>query len=114
MSKIKCNQIETVDGTLTHDVATMGIESGSNSEGSWVKFPDGTMICYGRYEGNTPGPYTFPQAYIDNNIHIQISMYGSENPQPISEQAPKDITTTDFRRDSESWGFMYIAIGRWK
>lgn len=45
MSKIKANTIENVAGTSSHDVANMGIESGSNANGNYTKFPDGTMIC---------------------------------------------------------------------
>lgn len=47
MSTIKTNTIENVAGTESHDVATMGIESGSNTNGEYTKFPDGTLICTG-------------------------------------------------------------------
>ena len=47
------------------------ISSGSNSNGSWVEFPDGTMICYGyvRITQSIPGngmstyTITFPQTF---------------------------------------------------
>lgn len=45
MSKIIANQIENVAGTETHNVDTMGIVSGSNANGNYIKYPDGTMIC---------------------------------------------------------------------
>ena len=31
-----------------------GIQSGSNANGSWTKFPDGTMECWGRSNWNAP------------------------------------------------------------
>ena len=78
MSKIKANTIENVAGTATHDVATMGIESGSNANGHWTKFPDGTMIqwniitvtdqaiddAYGTLFQGTRD-ITFPQPFIE-------------------------------------------------
>lgn len=33
------------------------IESGSNTNGSWIKFSDGTMICYKEISGNTGGVF---------------------------------------------------------
>ena len=48
MSKIKCNQIESIDGTVTYNVKDLGISitSGGDDKARWTKFPDGTMIIY--------------------------------------------------------------------
>ena len=57
------------------------VESGSNANGSWVKFADGTMIQWGNKSftgsasGNT-GSYTtvtFPQAFSDNKISVSYT-----------------------------------------
>ena len=39
------NEMEAIKA-LNEKVAGI-VESGSNENGSWVKFADGTMICYG-------------------------------------------------------------------
>lgn len=48
------------------------IQSGSNSNGSWIKFPDGTMICYSpnliqRPDGNEreSGSWIYPAAFTN-------------------------------------------------
>lgn len=58
------------------------VESGSNDNGSWVKFADGTMIQWGSSSfvgaetGNT-GSYkriTFPQAFANNKISTKYQL----------------------------------------
>lgn len=80
MSILKTNQLETLSGEV-RDVANMGIESGSNENGSWVKFPDGTMIQWGIIEFQAMSVnelqevnFSFPQPFIDTNYGIQYSI----------------------------------------
>ena len=68
------NEMEAIKA-LSGKVAGI-VESGSNDNGSWVKFADGTMIQYGSksFTGSTSGNagsyavVTFPQAFADNKI----------------------------------------------
>ena len=55
---IKTNKIGNVAGTVEYDVDGMGIESGSNADTTWTKFPDGTLIVCGII--NTSGDITVP------------------------------------------------------
>lgn len=109
------------------------IESGSNDNGSWIKYSDGTMICYkstgwidmnittswgSLYEGNI-SVGNFPAEFIETPT-ISVTPFGSGM---LIEQGGVDASKT-------SWGnitgvrpnsvenvkarFHLIAIGKWK
>lgn len=109
------------------------IESGSNDNGSWIKYSDGTMICYkstgeidmnittswgSLYEGNI-SVGNFPAEFIETPT-ISVTPFGSGM---LIEQGGIDASKT-------SWGnitgvrpnsvenvkarFHLIAIGKWK
>ena len=109
------------------------IESGSNDNGSWIKYSDGTMICYkstgeidmnittswgSLYEGNL-SLGNFPAEFIETPT-ISVTPFGSGM---LIEQG-------GFHASETSWGiltcvrpnsvenvkarFNLIAIGRWK
>ena len=109
------------------------IESGSNYNGSWIKYSDGTMICYkstgeidmnittswgSLYEGNI-SVGNFPAEFIETPT-ISVTPFGSGM---LIEQGGIDASKT-------SWGnitgvrpnsvenvkarFHLIAIGKWK
>lgn len=109
------------------------IESGSNDNGSWIKYSDGTMICYkstgeidmnittswgSLYEGNI-SVGNFPAVFIETPT-ISVTPFGSGM---LIEQGGIDASKT-------SWGnitcvrpnsvenvkarFHLIAIGKWK
>lgn len=109
------------------------IESGSNDNGSWIKYSDGTMICYkstgeidmnvttswgSLYEGNI-SIGNFPAEFIETPT-ISVTPFGSGM---LIEQGGIDASKT-------SWGnitgvrpnsvenvkarFHLIAIGKWK
>lgn len=68
------NEMEAIK-SLNEKVAGI-VESGSNENGSWVKFSDGTMICYGSTSANANSDYytlTFPCQFIDSNYSISIT-----------------------------------------
>jgi len=48
MSNIKVNTLENLAGTNSKSVDDIVDypQSGSNENGNWVKFADGTMICH--------------------------------------------------------------------
>jgi hypothetical protein len=67
--------IATAEGwSLKDNIATGIVESGSNSNGSWVKWADGTMMQRGSFVGTTAGPVThsWPQSFVGG--------YGDINP----------------------------------
>lgn len=61
------------------------IESGSNTHGSYIKFADGTMICYsqgvaGYYDSASKvyvSDWTFPIAFIDKPVVIGNTLGGN-------------------------------------
>ena len=109
------------------------VESGSNDNGSWIKYSDGTMICYkstgeidmnittswgSLYEGNI-SVGNFPAEFIETPT-ISVTPFGSGM---LIEQGGIDASKT-------SWGnitgvrsnsaenvkarFHLMAIGKWK
>lgn len=114
------------------------VESGSNANGNWVKYIDGTMICYMEATGSVnintawgsvyykdiTTEYTFPQTFISvPSVQLTVSPtsttafwqgYGDEVP---------TITTTSYKnfaliRPTSTTGVGYkvkiFAIGKWK
>lgn len=109
------------------------VESGSNSNGTYIRFGDGTQVCYqelGDYtytlSGNSSGniDFTYPKPFIE-----RPSLSGSGD--PLGTQGVDRIAWLNFRsfsqsvarikvhnRDSSSIGeirgLSYKAIGKWK
>ena len=102
------------------------VESGSNANGSYVKFGDGTLICYRNLGGTTSG-----SGNIDASIDFPVLFVGTE---PTVTAQLKCIThqnwqgqlfqgTTGFNSvrfvvtgaaASQNYAINYTAIGRWK
>lgn len=114
------------------------LESGSNANGSYIKFGNGTMICwveqlqsasttmtaYGSLWHSDQKTWTFPLSFIDNKYSVFPSHIRSVGNQPISVSrlASIDLTKSQFI----FWNIFalsalpslevnsLIAIGRWK
>ena len=108
------------------------IESGSNSNGNYIKFSDGTMICYGRqamtfsstisygniYRGDAQ-TINLPATFIDTNYQRFISPLA---PIHDSYSVDNDITTSTFKffpvsytsQGEDTRYISYFAIGKWK
>ena len=108
------------------------IESGSNENGKYIKFADGTMICRhtftktlsfpiewgGWYEG-TISNVSFPQSFVGEIPDISLdktrgaeAIVGTVNPTLTgieSATLQRPTTATDV-----ACVFSYIAIGKWK
>lgn len=120
----------------THTLASLGAEAvtvtGSSSNGKYIKFADGTMICYNRLVVNslaiTAGwgswfisavlSYSFPATFLDNPI---VSVNVESTSGDIAIWAPQATTTTGFngrftRGASATFNSVvaWMAIGRWK
>ena len=130
LSAQNMNKIENQLEQNTNDIAGI-IESGSNSNGSWIKFSDGTMICRNTFlisdvtftELATGINYsetqtiTYPQEFIDNDVSVKVSCRSANfawavNETSIASSFQFDILhSTNVIRDISC---SYIAIGKWK
>jgi hypothetical protein len=101
------------------------ISSGSNSNGSYVKYPDGTMICWNSISAVagtgiqntgvktypitfTAAPFTMVQHYSQASVFANWYVYNNAiNGFTLYHQGLSgvDLTGTSFK---------YIAIGKWK
>lgn len=110
------------------------IESGSNTNGSYVKYIDGTMICYATISTTTEGvtsyyntlsrtgniSVTFPETFIDVP-NVTITPHGNQSiGSQILTTVPMTASAFTFwliktqNSTSTVCQFSYIAIGRWK
>lgn len=113
-------------------------ESGSSSSGRWVKFSDGTMICFGAINATIPeqqllggfvwgttgtqaeaDPVTFPQPFVGAAPTLSLAMEVGEE----LNTAIRTVSTTAFTWRLYTYSqvatgstkkLMYTAIGRWK
>lgn len=111
------------------------IESGSNDNGSYVKYADGTMICRAKknivtgtwgatgsmYYYDFSEPISFPEEFLDEDtLSVEISSNNSSFVflcQGVSYTA-SEITKVNLLRptlaNNSSITISYIAIGKWK
>lgn len=112
------------------------VESGSNDNGRWIKYSDGTMICYGKTTKNVSiTNFSNSQKYYyqdDINIKLPISFIDSDyysnviavNNQNGSQNVYAIRNKTQSKFDfclssllsfsSNNNTFWWLAIGRWK
>ena len=107
--------------------------SGSNENGNWIKFPDGTMICWGTKKygsisfSNSWGSLydtpkfnlgNFPQSFAEVPTVTLQSCYGATCwPESINPTRSSIGETWLMRPTSGAYDnihLFYIAIGRWK
>ena len=103
--------------------ANVGFESGSNSNGSWIKFPDGTMLCNTRAsiaqsQATSGFTWTYPQSFADwPSISAFTDRY-SVNMRLMQADNTNSISTRLFminQNNAKDYGtFSIMAIGRWK
>jgi len=112
------------------NVSEDGTESGSNENGHWTKFPDGTLICRYRslVQSETPTSragifsgtnqsFVFPVEFMNGEISLSSAsvnlggFFWSINNTPIKT----GVTMYPLSTAASGKGFMgYIATGRWK
>lgn len=123
LNKMQDNIEEAINGV---------VESGSNANGSYIKFTDGTMICTGT--GQCPAnvgyaEITFANNFIDNN-YIMIANHkyqsgsdygGSRQLRNITNPQTNTANTAyiySYQYDGSIANYIrnvqYVAIGRWK
>lgn len=106
-----------------------GIESGSNANGYWVKYPDGTMICsfsdtvlrttsnvFGSIYSSAYFSLTFPVPFIATPIVTSGATIGSGR--VWSSLAPNNNASVAcylLGSANTNTGYVtYTAVGRWK
>ena len=111
------------------------ITSGSNANGSWVKYPDGTMICYGTVSKGTQTfnqvyytdfyrspleniTITYPQEFISSPV-CDINIIGAPQFIVITSQGtatatPSFTPVTPIQQSNIEIIANYIAVGKWK
>ena len=105
--------------------ATFGIvDSGSNSNGSYVKFADGTMECWGRVVSSAyPDTVTFPASFIDTNYRLVVNHLETSIANIVSNESPtvRTVAGTAIWSNVGNTGASHTtgsiewhAIGRWK
>lgn len=108
------------------------IESDSNANGNWIKYSDGTMICYGIKSGTTTMhdywsqfertdtlSITYPQTfYATPTTTITLNnLGGGEVSCYLMSNSTTNCQFQELKADGSSYdGYSvnYIAIGRWK
>lgn len=97
------------------------IESGSNENGNYVKYADGTMICYSYVQ---TGTNTYPQEFIANPLTVVMPVNDSTSVMHLCQATttPSQITISSFWANISNslWQLdqnlyvNYLAIGKWK
>lgn len=100
------------------------VTSGSNDRGTWIKYPDGTMICSIRRTDQvieTDGiVVTFPQEFADNNYTAVVNVarpYDMVACADCNYTATTNVWFYNLDGSSTAWEmvtYTMIAIGRWK
>ena len=93
------------------------VVSGSNTNGSYVKFPDGTMICTGASANQTlEFEWTYPQPFIANPIISVLPAFSSDLATNVTlYQRSKTSSSVTLKAYGTSTPYiMATAIGRWK
>ena len=109
------------------------VESGSNSDGYWSRWADGTQHCRGRAKnavagtgGNTYNPIEdipFPRSFLDGDYYLGLTQTGfptaAEN--DWSYSAERRVATqfdivvvTPTSYPADSLRYLWFAEGRWK
>lgn len=125
--KIHVDEIAVAPNRLLGD--SVIVDSGSNSNGSWVKWADGTMVCYGYFESplianqasgaiyiSNPETRNFPQPFASTPV-VTLSSVSSWRWVDLNLTP----TTTSFSyhimraiSSTSTGNVFYLAFGRWK
>ena len=132
---LKSENVEYNNDTLKNTLDKI-IKSGSNDNGSWIKFGDGTLIQYGSIKKNvsittasSSGKYYYqddiniilPTSFVDGNYFSNVISVSNQNgSQNVYSVRNKKQSKFDFclssliSFSSNDNTFWWIATGRWK
>lgn len=130
---IKLQLEESSSATEYTPFAGYVVESGSNSNGNWIKYSDGTMICWGYYEKeNIAINRTFGSLYECQSFNlgnfpqnfaviprVTITKLGSVCAwiESLDNVTRSSLGTANWVRPTAgtyTLAYSYTAIGRWK
>lgn len=123
--------LNTTDKSSLVGAINSVVESGSNSNGYYVKYANGTLIQWGRYTATyaidislsavyrgDQKTITFPIAFIDTNFKMTLSAIAPVNSTYLVDE--KTTNTMKFypiayaSRANSAYSVDFIAIGKWK
>lgn len=122
---------DKIDDHLAESASKHIKESGTNANGSYIKFDDGTMICYRDVQVDTVSGQNkltasnipLPAAFLDNKYNIIASISGTPYSLYLATTSyPTSNSTFNIASQTISGTFAgistqrfnVIAIGRWK
>lgn len=126
-NKILSTYSDSQTDTYSCDYVNHIVESGSNENGSWTKWSDGTMECRGTSSAVSPTTINYPQPFVEiPNLNATII-----SPYIMDDTAAKMVlvgakTNTNFMAkcvywvvESSKWSaagesFDWVAKGKWK
>lgn len=125
------DNVQIEEGTVATEYTShksLGYTSGSNENGSWIKYDDGTLIQRGTnlYPANSDSAVlTFPVTFIDQDYQINVIWWYQWYriaTTTYSEQKVGSIKIFGTFYLNETWQlqteneltYQWIAIGRWK
>ena len=131
------NKIGDMAELITPEVSTLVeainsiVESGTNANGSYIKYANGTMICYGLHAANytidiaygnvfrgDSKTITLPNEFIDTNYRVYFNGHAPVNSAYSNDT--KTTTTCGFfpisytSRTGGNKSVNFLTIGRWK
>lgn len=122
--------VTSIAGVTGNDIQTilegLVITSGSNENGKFIKYPDGTMICYGSVAAiagtgiKTISGITYPVPFVGGTPDVNLTHRSISG--KFADHYVLDPTTTTFGIVHQGVGgvdltgtlFTWQAIGRWK
>lgn len=114
---------------------TFIVDKATNSNGTYIKYADGTMICrhtvllsspynqftsvYGSiYHASSRYTWTYPMEFIDTPEYVNASMiWGGIGGMPLNSKSPTNAQFWQWNAVQNSTATIYanmIAIGKWK
>ena len=136
INKTNLNHMDDGIEQNSNDIANI-IESGSNSNGNWIKYADGTLICTRSIEKQIPctatwgslfygfdsDAYNFAQEFITPPLLYLFAYQRLSSSFWLSNYYNTIITTTEFHNyaimrptsaEAVAYTLNVLAIGRWK
>lgn len=95
------------------------IDSGSNANGYWVRYADGTQMCYCMFYKQSNQKYhtvTLPAPFIDTEYGVFKNFQDSTSTTqlPVRIFVSNERTTSTFETYDIANRACMIAVGRWK
>ena len=92
------------------------VESGENANGTWVRFADGTQMCWNHSAvpfGSGDGTWTYPMAFSATPYTNAIGRRSDDSGSYITNKEVPGLTSVIFTRFVNSVTISAFAIGRW-